>query len=107
VDGLLIQGPQAVTVHLRINGIDVSLGSTAFVRLTENQTTRFTNIEGSVTLTSDGQTRTLLPGQTADVIAGQAPSDPFPYTADEVRPSLLGLFPESRSIPWTLNCLPS
>lgn len=66
--GILIQTPSGVgNVQLGINGVDVTLGSTAVVRAVAGGSMRFTILEGFASLTLDENTPsvTVLPFKTA------------------------------------------
>lgn len=97
-DGVMVQTPEgAGLINLNVNGVHVSLGSTAFLNTTRPseaapdtpQALQVTLFEGQGVITSEGVTRVLVPGSQTEVILdeqGQAagiPSRPEPYDAEQ------------------------
>lgn len=97
-DGLVIQSPSGLRVDFLINGIEVSVGSTAVLRTPRPNVLRVLNIEGTVRLRSGGVTVTLLPGQAVNVREGEAPGTVEVYDLSEGRNLPLGLLPEVVSV---------
>ena len=67
--GILVQTPEGVAeVNLNVNGVDVSLGSTAFLQATEADAytdgeLRVSLLEGDATVSANEASQTLEPGQ--------------------------------------------
>mgnify|MGYP005844665943 CR=1 FL=1 len=97
-DGLLVQAPQETTVHFLINGVAVTVGSTALLQ-TRQDTLRVNAFDGAVGVTSARRTRTAEPGQRVDVVPGQPPAEPEPFDIADVRGAPVDLLPEPVQIP--------
>lgn len=97
-DGVMVQTPDgAGLINLNVNGVHVSLGSTAFLSTTRPsddtsetpQALQVTLFEGQGVITSEGVTRVLVPGSQTEVIlddqgnAASIPSRPEPYNAEK------------------------
>jgi hypothetical protein len=89
--GLLVQTPHGVgRVLLRINGVDVSLGSTVFFTAQANGFMTVSTIEGSALVHAEGGWSAALPGtqvrvpMTADLEPAGPPSLPEPYTLTDI-----------------------
>ncbi len=87
--GLLVQTPEGVEqVSLRVNGVDVQLGSTAYFQAEPSAEMIISTIEGSASVQSEGVTQIVAAGTRVRVglneegIANTPPSDPEPYDAD-------------------------
>lgn len=66
--GLLVQAPDNRTANIRINGVEVRVGSTAVVFPTENADgLNFGNLGGTVHVTVNGATASPAPGQMSSV----------------------------------------
>lgn len=97
--GILIQTPEgAGQVELTMNGVDIQLGSTAYIQAGDELT--FSLIEGSSEVTADGVTRTLPEGtrvrvpleeQDGNLVAAAEPSEVEPYDASELSALPVGL----------------
>ena len=70
--GLLVQAPQDTTVNFMINGVEVSVGSSAMLQVDGEDLTVDT-IEGFVQVTSDGATEVAGEGVTVRVPRGRRP----------------------------------
>jgi hypothetical protein len=89
-DGILIRSPKRTTVTFSVNGVQVSLGSTALLAAAPNGTMSFGLIEGQSTLTAQGVSRALQPNQQVLFRLGganglealSAPSQPIAWTPD-------------------------
>jgi hypothetical protein len=97
-DGLLVQAPADTTVQFLINGIEVTVGSTALLQFRED-TLGVNTFDGAVSVTSAGETQTAEPGQRVDAVSGQPPAEPVPYDAADVLQAPVSLLPEPVSIP--------
>ena len=97
-DGLLVQAPADTTVHFRINGIDVEVGSTALLH-TEADILRVNTFDGLVSVTAAGETRQAEPGMRIDVTAGQPPAEPVAYDVGDVINAPVTLLPDPVDIP--------
>jgi len=85
-DGLLVQTPdEDITLSFNLNGVEVSLGSTAFFTAPEGVLTMDV-IEGEGQATSDGETQNVPAGTGVNVpldeewLAMGSPSQPQPYS---------------------------
>lgn len=95
-DGLMIQAPGQTTVNLKINDVEVSIGSTALLRLMEDDNTlRLATLDGHVGLKSNSDLTVLESGNAVNIGADQSVSEPERYLYDDVRALPLGLLPES------------
>jgi hypothetical protein len=90
--GILIQTPEGVEqVNLRVNGVDVQLGSTAYFQAEPSDEMIISTIEGSASIQSQGVTQIVAAGTQAEVgldangIANTPPSDPHPYDLDALQ----------------------
>jgi hypothetical protein len=90
-DGILVQSPNGVgRVNFNANGIDVQLGSTAFMQAQAGQNFRISVIEGSAVIRVKGVTQTVIAGTMSEVplgadgLANGTPSFPRPYDRDQL-----------------------
>ncbi|MEP7291235.1 MAG: hypothetical protein ABI835_05605, partial [Chloroflexota bacterium] len=87
-DGILIQTPEgAGKVNLRANGVDIALGSTAFLQAQEDGSLTISVLEGESTVRSDGETVVVPDGADVEVPLEDfqpegTPSAPEPYDLD-------------------------
>lgn len=93
-DGLLIHAPSATTVHFRINGVDLIIGSTAFLTAPTETELQVSTFDGTVSVTSGEVTQTVTPGFTITVVEGEPPSQPAPYRPSTMRTIPVQLLPE-------------
>ena len=91
--GILIQTPSgAQKINLMVNGVDISLGSTAFLQAQPEENLVMAVVEGEGTLTADGETVIVPAGSQASVPLDEngeaigAPSLAEPYEADKMSP---------------------
>lgn len=107
-DGMLVQTPRGVgKVNFTINGIDVALGSTAYITSPEEDQTCLSLLTGEVDLDSAGERKTLHPGQRSCVplnengIADGPPSEPDSFDPAEIAllKVVLDVLPETVDIP--------
>lgn len=107
-DGILIQSPEGLgKVNLTSNGVQIQLGSTAFMQAVPGQTMDVYLLEGDVLLTANGVTQDLNPGMVSRIpldaqgIANGAPSYPEPYNLDNLigLDKALKVLPREISIP--------
>jgi len=97
-DGVMVQTPKGMgLINLNVNGVNVSLGSTAFLTTTHPsedspetpQTLQVTLFEGQGVIESQGVTRILVPGSQTEIELGEdgqaasIPSRPEPYNAED------------------------
>jgi hypothetical protein len=89
-DGLLVQSPEgAYEITLRVNGADISLGSTAYLQAQPNQQMRVNVLEGRAVVTAQGQSQVVVAGARttlqldANNNAITPPTPPEPYTVAE------------------------
>lgn len=104
-DGILIQTPEgAGKVNLRANGVDIELGSTAYLTAQPGQFMTVSVVEGQGTVTSDGVSVEVPAGmQTSipldeDLNADGEPSEPAPYEAAPLELLPIEVLPETISI---------
>lgn len=102
-DGVLIQTPRGVgRVLFSVNGVEMQLGSTAYLQAQPGRTLDVYLLEGEALLTHERVTQRLLPGMVsrvaldADGNADGPPAFPQPYDLAVVNPLLppLGALPE-------------
>jgi hypothetical protein len=103
VDGVLIQTPgEDISVQFALNGVEIELGSTAYVQAQAGNVLWMSVIEGQAQVTSGGTTEKVPAGTRTTVALDEtgtaigAPSPAEPYGEDEVRS--LPLLPLERSI---------
>lgn len=71
VDGIVVQTPQGVgKVSFTSNGVEVLMGSTAFIQAQPNETMDFYLLEGEAILTAHGGTQRLTPGMISQIPLG-------------------------------------
>jgi hypothetical protein len=104
-DGILIQTPAgAGAVNLRANGVDIELGSTAYLTAQAGQFMTVSVMDGQGTVTADGVTVDVPAGmQTSiplddDLNADGEPSDPVPYDAAPLELLPIEVLPEAITI---------
>ncbi len=78
-DGIVVQSPQGLTVTFSVNGVEVQLGSTAYLRQSDAATLEISNLEGTVSVTANGVTQRPQPGQLVTVPQGGMPTAPVAY----------------------------
>ncbi|MCU0495983.1 MAG: hypothetical protein MUF87_01375 [Anaerolineae bacterium] len=101
-DGVLVQSPEGTTVHFRVNGIDIAVGSTVLLDKRQDEKVWISTLEGRATVTSGGITKTVLPGYKLVTIPGEVPVGPDPYTFEDVAAMPIDLLPNPIVIPFTL-----
>ncbi len=91
--GLLVQTPEGVgTISFNVNGVDVSLGSTVFFQTDADGDMNVTTIEGSASLTIEGESYAVIAGTqrrvrlNTDYVAQGEPGSAQPYVAQQVAP---------------------
>lgn len=97
-DGILVQAPTDTTVHFLVNGVQVEVGSTAFLQ-TNNDSVTVNTLDGAVTVTSADETQMVEPGYQVTASADRAPTEPDDYDFDELRYLPVSLLPERIGIP--------
>lgn len=100
-DGILIQTPEGVgKVHMRANGVDVQLGSTAFLRAQPGENLTVSVLEGQGILRSDGKTVVVPDGAEVEVPLDEdlqaigEPSDPHAYELEFFEDLPIDVLPE-------------
>lgn len=99
-DGVIIQAPENVTVNFMMNGVGVSLGSTAFFLVNDEDQLLANVMEGAVTLTSAGKSQTARAGQYIAATADTPPTRPAPCTSELVQSLPVELLPRQIWLPW-------
>jgi hypothetical protein len=99
VSGLVVQSPEGMKVQFQVNGVDVEMGSTALFRALPDAILRVVNLEGAVSVSHQGQTVTLQPGESLDVPEGSPAGLPALYGIGEAQALPLGLLPDIITIP--------
>ena len=91
-DGILIQTPQGVgKIELRVNDVDVQLGSTAYFRAQPDAKMTISLVEGEGRASANGKSVIVPAGARveipldANLSASDVPADPVPYDLDTVR----------------------
>jgi hypothetical protein len=91
--GLLVQTPEGIgTISFNVNGVDVSLGSTVFFQTDAEGEMNVTTVEGSASLTIEGESYPVLAGTQRRVLLNtdyQAQGEPEsaqPYIPNQVAP---------------------
>lgn len=67
---LVIQSPKDITVHLNVNGLDISMGSTVALTATQGQSMRITTLSGQAVTRQEEQTQMIPAGFQAEVELG-------------------------------------
>jgi hypothetical protein len=98
-NGVLVQSPQGTTVNFLVNGVELEIGSTAFMTLKTETELDVSTLQGKVAVTSAGETKVAMPGTWIATAEGGLPSDPTPYTLAKVGRVPLNLLPEPVTIP--------
>lgn len=106
-DGLLVQAPTGTTANVMVNGVELRLGSTAFVTLDRASGDMIVaSFDGDVVTTADGLGRRLRVGEETTIplssgLAAGDPTFPRPFTAPAqlITADILSLLPESISVP--------
>lgn len=101
-DGLLIQAPTDTTVNFMINGVEITVGSTALLQV-DDDLLSVNTFDGVVNITSANQTQTAEPGYQVIVTAGVPPTEPEPYDYDDVRTAPVEALPVPVDIPITVG----
>jgi hypothetical protein len=90
--GILVQSPQGTgKIALRINEVDIQLGSTAFMQAEPGDDMEINVVEGEAVVTSQGASQIVNAGLHTGVLlddSGQAastPEPPAPYDSDKLR----------------------
>lgn len=97
-DGLLVQAPTDNTVHFLMNGIDIEIGSTALF-LPVMDALSVNTLAGTVNVSAAGETQEIKPGYQTIISATTAPTEPEPYSYDNVRTAPVDLLAEPVDIP--------
>jgi len=92
--GMMIQSPQHLTVNFLANGIEMSVGSTALLRVDDAQGLHVATLAGNVGVKSASTTQSVEPGYALDVNKDQAPTEPKRYQYDDVRDLPLSILPD-------------
>ncbi len=102
--GILIQSPASLPVQLRINAVDITLGSTIYLQLSTAAEMLVSVVEGQATLTAFGQT-VIAPAGTRvrisldeNLAASAAPSDPEPYIVADLASLPIAYLPDAINI---------
>ncbi len=90
--GILIQTPAGVSeVALRMNGVDITLGSTAYLQAQPDRGLRVNVLEGRAAVTAQGETEVVTAGNrtsiplTADLNPAGPPSSSEPYDGNNLQ----------------------
>ncbi len=104
-DGVLVQSPEKTVVNFRVNGVDIEMGSTGLLSVTEEGLLRVRTLEGDLTVTSGGVSQQVLPGFEVEVAVDVIPNEPTPYDYVLVQNTPVQLLPQAISIP--INFIPN
>lgn len=111
--GLLIQSPTGQTANIMVNNVELRIGSTAFISITENEeeTNEFivANLEGNVSASINGST-TLIPKgaqlsmtmENGQVTGAAGPVSSFSALVQNLDDSITGSLPNSIEVPASL-----
>ena len=90
--GVLIQTPDGVgEVQFTVNGVDIALGSTAYLQAVPEETMNISVVEGQAQVTSQGQTEQVAAGTRTQIelneegLAVSPPSPAEPYEEPELQ----------------------
>jgi hypothetical protein len=104
-NGILIQTPEgSVEVELNINGIDLHLGSTAFIQAQPNDYLYVYLFEGSASVTAQGVSQIIPPGTVVKVpldensLPAGIPEYPQPYTRLEAQTPPVEILPNEITV---------
>ncbi len=109
-NSLVIQNPQGTQVNLTVNGVEIRLGSTVVLGITEEDSLEIILAAGEAEIAALGVSQPLLAGQTTtipvdDSRAAAPPTAPEPYDPVRTQAIPFGLLPErievSVTVPWT------
>jgi uncharacterized protein YraI len=99
-DGVVVQAPTDTKVNFLVNGIEMTVGSTALLRPgATDDSLEIETLAGSIGLKSGGVETVVQPGYGVDATAGNAPGTVEQYTYEEVRSLPLALLPEEVNAP--------
>lgn len=101
-NGLLIQAPTDTTVHFRINGVEIEVGSTAYFEFDE-ATFDVHTLAGSISVASNGTSQQVEPGFWTRVSAETLPSEPTTFGFATVRDLPLELLPNPVGYPFVVD----
>lgn len=101
-DGLLIQSPEGQRARIVMNGVELTMSSTLFVKAQEDDEMVLQGLDGEIEVTADGQTEILEPGFVTTVPLDGLTADGTPTPPEPVDPEinfpfdlLTDLLPES------------
>lgn len=97
-DGVLLQTPADTVVHFMINGVEVQIGSTAFIQ-SDGTSVDVHTFEGDVSVTTVGETQQVDPGFMVSADSDSSPSEPEPYDFSDFNGMPTNLLPTSITIP--------
>lgn len=108
--GMLIQTPEGqATVTLWIDEVVIELNGTTYVQTGDNGDLTLSSLDGIVSVTANGSTRTAVPGVqvtvplTADLTAAGVPNDPQPIDPDNLQALPVDLLDTPVTIPDALT----
>ncbi len=98
--GMMIQSPEHLKVNFMANGIEMTVGSTALLKVDEaSGSLHVATLAGSVGVKSASSEQQVDPGFALDVQKDQAPTEPKRYQYDDVRDLPLALLPDGVNAP--------
>jgi LysM repeat protein len=105
--GLLVQSPEGTQATLTINGANLTLGSTAYLKALQQSEMTIATIEGSAVVSSFNTTRIVQPGAQVKLPLGGSnglqvagpPSEPEPFNATEISRIPLPLLERQVQVP--------
>ncbi len=98
-DGLLVQSPEGVTVHFRVNGVEIALSSTVFMRAEDENHLVIGVLDGHVDVISAGERTTLEVGYRLALSADAPPGQPEPWSNAVIRALPVRLLPHRITVP--------
>jgi hypothetical protein len=102
-DGLLAQSPDGTRVNFLANGVEVSLGSTAYFTAKDEDELTVSVLEGMAEVTSDDETQTVEAGYSVTVSSSAPPDEPEIYDSADVQNAPLDLLPKPISAPIVIH----
>jgi hypothetical protein len=102
-DGLLVQSPDGTRVNFLANGVEVSLGSTAYFTAEDDDELTVSVLEGMAEVTTDDETQTVEAGYSVTVSSSAPPDEPDVYDSADVQNAPLDLLPKPISAPIVIH----
>jgi len=98
-DGILVQTPEDVRVNFLVNGVEVELGSTAFLSSNEDNSQTITMLEGEAEILQGDGSQIVEAGFAVDVMDDATITEPEPFDAEAAAALPISLLPREIAIP--------